>query len=111
MNLNSDDFTNLSVGDLKELIKKAAGEIDKRRKMDKKKTINELKKLAESRGFAINELFGPSAGGKRQGSGERLIKYQHPEDPDKTWTGQGRKPKWIGEWEASGRSTDELAVK
>jgi DNA-binding protein H-NS len=111
MNLNSDDFTNLSVGDLRELIKKAAGEIDKRRKKDKRKTLNEIKKLAESRGFELNELFGSEASGKRRGGGERPIKYQHPEDPAKTWTGQGRKPKWMAEWEASGRSVDELMVK
>lgn len=34
--------------------------------------------------------------------------YQHPEDPNTTWSGRGRKPGWIIEWVESGKPVEEL---
>lgn len=34
--------------------------------------------------------------------------YQHPEDPNTTWSGRGRKPGWILEWIESGKPVEEL---
>ena len=34
--------------------------------------------------------------------------YQHPEDPNTTWSGKGRKPGWIIEWMESGKPVEEL---
>lgn len=34
--------------------------------------------------------------------------YQHPTDPNVTWSGRGRKPGWIVEWVESGKPVEEL---
>jgi DNA-binding protein H-NS len=34
--------------------------------------------------------------------------YQHPENPNTTWSGRGRKPGWILEWIESGKPVEEL---
>lgn len=34
--------------------------------------------------------------------------YQHPEDPNITWSGRGRKPGWILEWVESGKPVADL---
>lgn len=34
--------------------------------------------------------------------------YQHPEDPNTTWSGRGRKPGWILAWIESGKPVEEL---
>jgi hypothetical protein len=40
-----------------------------------------------------------------------VILYRHPENPALTWTGgRGRPPKWIKDWEATGRSREEARV-
>jgi hypothetical protein len=40
-----------------------------------------------------------------------LLIYSHPEEPSLTWTGRGRKPKWVEAWIASGRTLDQLQVR
>lgn len=38
-------------------------------------------------------------------------KYVHPEDPTKTWSGRGKKPKWLEEHQAaSGKSLDSYLI-
>jgi DNA-binding protein H-NS len=45
------------------------------------------------------------------GAGRKIpFRYRHPTDPEKGWTGRGLPPKWLKEWEASGRSREELLI-
>ena len=37
-------------------------------------------------------------------------RYAHPEDPSLTWSGRGRRPRWVGEHLEAGKSLDDLAV-
>lgn len=36
------------------------------------------------------------------------VPYQHPEDNDLTWSGRGRKPKWVQDWIANGGTLEDL---
>ena len=38
-----------------------------------------------------------------------LVAYIHPENADLTWTGRGRKPKWVEVWLEKGGTLEELA--
>jgi len=38
-------------------------------------------------------------------------KYQHPDNPDKTWVGVGNKPQWVREHLNAGGSLDDLLIK
>lgn len=42
---------------------------------------------------------------------QAAVVYQHPDDPNLTWSGRGRPPKWVSLWlrEADGRSLDDLS--
>jgi DNA-binding protein H-NS len=51
----------------------------------------ELTDLAKQRGFDINELFGKG----RKGKGTVAVKYRDPKNPENTWTGRGRMPRWM----------------
>jgi DNA-binding protein H-NS len=37
-------------------------------------------------------------------------KYHHPQHPELTWTGRGRKPVWVQELLASGKTLKDLAI-
>jgi DNA-binding protein H-NS len=37
-------------------------------------------------------------------------KYQNPDDPSQTWSGRGKKPRWIGDRLAAGKSIEELLI-
>lgn len=105
------DLSKYSIEDLRSLIKDANAEIDKRRKVNRKKTLDEIKKVAEQHGFTLAELLSPARTSKVKGRGQKAVKYRHPDDPDKGWGGQGRQPNWIKEWLASGKSLSDLAAK
>src|SRR5262249_30711982 len=47
--------------------------------------------LAKEHGFEIGELFGKG----RKGKGTVAVKYRDPKNPENTWTGRGRMPRWL----------------
>lgn len=48
--------------------------------------------IAKEAGFEISDLF--SKGG-RKGKGTVAVKYRDPKNPENTWTGRGRMPRWL----------------
>ncbi len=101
------DLSNYTTEQLNQLKKDIDVEIQSRRKEDAKKAQQEMKQVAERYGFTLNDLVsGQPAKTRAKGK----VRFQHPSDAGKTWSGRGRKPVWIKEWEAGGRSLDELRV-
>lgn len=53
----------------------------------------EIEALAKEAGFRMEDLFA-----SRKGKPARMVpgvKYRHPDDASLTWTGRGRRPKWL----------------
>lgn len=38
-------------------------------------------------------------------------KYENPDNPSQTWTGQGREPNWYKEWISSGKPLEKLEIQ
>jgi DNA-binding protein H-NS len=53
-----------------------------------------LAQEAKKAGFDINELFGSRGRGPRKGV-RVMPKYRDPDNPQNTWTGRGRMPRWM----------------
>jgi len=108
------DLKTLSLKELKSLKTRVEKEIARRAVTEKKKALKELQAIAEARGFQLEELLG--AGGRRKARvvrrrparGKTVVKYRDPQDPKRTWSGRGRKPKWVQDWLAAGNSLDAL---
>jgi DNA-binding protein H-NS len=47
--------------------------------------------MAKEHGFDMGELFH----GRRKGKGSVAPKYRDPKNPEDTWTGRGRMPRWM----------------
>ena len=47
--------------------------------------------LVKDHGFEIGDLFGKG----RKGKGTVAVKYRDPQNPENTWTGRGRMPRWM----------------
>jgi DNA-binding protein H-NS len=45
--------------------------------------------LAKEHGFDIHDLFGKGR------KGTVAVKYRDPKNPENTWTGRGRMPRWM----------------
>ncbi|MGE5472584.1 MAG: H-NS family nucleoid-associated regulatory protein [Bacteroidota bacterium] len=108
------DISNLSIAQLKELQAAIPGEIAKRQTEEKQKVLDQMMALASSHGFSLDELLGKNVSkktGSNKAAGKKVqAKYRHPNQPDVTWTGRGRKPVWVADWVASGKSLDDLAI-
>ena len=102
------DLSSYTVKQLNELKKDIDKEIQSRSKEDAKKAQQELKQVAECYGFTLNDLVAGQQPTKTGSKGK--VRFQHPTDASKGWTGRGRKPFWVKDWEAEGRSVEELRI-
>ncbi|MFZ7092024.1 H-NS family nucleoid-associated regulatory protein [Primorskyibacter sp. 2E233] len=99
------DLDNLSRDELQALIKdaqKALKSVDARRMAEAKRAAE---KAAKEFGFSLDEVIGSGAKGSKGAP-----KYANPADPSQTWTGRGRKPNWVIEALASGKTLDDLSL-
>jgi len=101
------DLSSYSRQDLIKLRKQVEHELESRRRIDQRSARQELKDIAEKYGMSLADLITGIGSGEGRGPKGEIV-FRHPQDPAKGWSGRGRKPKWIKEWEASGRSLDEL---
>jgi len=115
------DVTVLSLVDLQQLQKDVKKQIRYKETSDKKDTLLALKALAEQRGFTLRQLVGKSAKKtatpKGNGDGELAPPkksgppiYFHPANSKKSWTGKGRKPKWVQHFLDQGKQLDDLKI-
>lgn len=101
------DLNALSLTELKQLEKnvaKAITSFEDRRKSEARAKVAEL---ARELGFSFDELAGSAPIRKRAASEP---KYRHPENAEITWSGRGRKPAWIVEALAAGKSLEDFAI-
>src|SRR3984893_7179035 len=63
-----------------------------REQQDRTELRNKVVALAEKAGVTVAALFG--RGRRRRSAG---VKYRHPKDPSLTWSGRGRRPKWLAD--------------
>lgn len=96
----------MSLSELKKLKKdvdKAINSYEERRKAE---LATELDAIARQKGFTLSELSATS----RKRKSTAAPKYRHPENPSITWSGRGRRPKWIAEALENGKSLDDLRI-
>ena len=103
--LNLETFSEDELNELGRLIDKERKNRDKNRVKDAQA---EMRRVAQKYGLTPEEAM---TGAQTKKKGTVAPKYRHPEDESKTWTGRGRAPKWVTEWEANGGSRDDLLIK
>lgn len=89
MAINVDKLPLKELLDLETRVKKA---IVSARDREKNEVRQEMMALAAKRGLSLTDVFG----GQRATKGSKVaVKYRSPDNPDDTWTGRGRQPKWL----------------
>lgn len=107
------DLNNLSLPELQQLQKDIVIAIERRKKMDREAALQAAQKAAAEMGFNLSELLGGEAGKKVDGRKGIIVKpkYRNPANPNETWTGRGREPKWVGAALNSGKTMQDLLIK
>lgn len=117
---------NLSSRELDALIKRAS---QRKKNLSKRKPVasvrKQITKLAQAEGYTLIELFGvrgPSA--RTAGTGTRKAKgkgpkpgikvapkYRNPANPQETWSGRGKHPRWMAALIAKGKKAEDFLIK
>jgi DNA-binding protein H-NS len=111
------DFSYMSYAELQHMQTVLADAMVQRRNQERELLMEEFAALARARGFALEDMF-PSAQGvipqevskPPQQRQPAPVKYRHPADPELTWTGRGKTPRWISSWLEEGKEMTALAV-
>ena len=103
MNFDLDKMTLKELRDLRAKLDRAINSYEDRKRREALAAIEEA---AREHGFNLTDL----PGAKPRKSGSVPPKYANPEDPTMTWTGRGRKPRWVQENLEGGKQLDDLLI-
>jgi DNA-binding protein H-NS len=121
------DITRLSAKELDALIdqaKKRKSTLNKRKPITVVRT--RLTALAKAEGYTIAELFGgaaakgsgapaaPATKARKSTKGYKLgkvaPKYRNPGNPEETWAGRGKPPRWLAVQLEQGRKLEDFLI-
>ena len=104
------NLSTLSVAELKSLRDEISVEMELRQKEERQKLLQEFRDKAKGLGISLEELMAVQKKSKSRAGGKVAAKYVHPADSALTWTGRGKRPRWVNDWLSDGKSLDELKV-
>lgn len=101
------DLDRMSLRELKELelkVQRARASVQDRSRAELRKKVEAM--IADA-GFKVSDIFGG-----RGGKGRTVAaKYANPDDPSETWTGRGRKPRWLTAKLQDGAKIEKFLIK
>jgi DNA-binding protein H-NS len=111
------NLSTLSDEELADLVAAAEGEIVARRERKKEEFLSSFREAMNALGLSPAEVAA-SLGGRRRGKGigstgrraQVQPKYRNPASPEQTWSGRGKKPKWLEVQIAKGKKVEEFAI-
>lgn len=100
------DLNSLSVSELEALKDRISGAIESKRNSELLELRSKVDELIDNSPFTLEEILEAKAMRKPV-----LPKYMMTDDPALTWTGRGRKPRWIVAYLEGGGSLEDLLIK
>jgi DNA-binding protein H-NS len=104
------DYKALSVEELNSVVSQATTAISQRRDLEIAEIQGEVVSLVEARGYSIEDIFPTGGKGKQKTKSKLAPTHQDPSNPSNTWTGRGRKPKWLAEALGSGAEIESFII-
>ncbi|EKT4087293.1 H-NS histone family protein [Stenotrophomonas maltophilia] len=120
------DLTRLSAKELRSLISTAEKQQTKILTRPTATAMrSKINKYVKDHGYTIEELYGissarPSGDPKRASArkstlgrklGKVAPKYRNPVNADETWTGRGKRPKWMAALVQNGKSPTDFLIR
>ena len=98
----------MSSKDLASLQQRIAVAIVNKQASEKSDLKRKLEELAAQSGFNVNELFGARTSSLK--GSKVAVKFRNPKDDTQTWTGRGRKPRWLVAALDAGNTVEECRI-
>lgn len=103
------DLSNYNLSELKGLQFDVEKEIKNRQQDEVKKAREQILAIAHDVGLPVEELLAAKATkARKSGQSNSVAQFRNPDDGAQTWTGRGRKPKWVLDALSNGKSMDDL---
>ncbi|PWK84707.1 H-NS family nucleoid-associated regulatory protein [Fulvimonas soli] len=103
------DIKSLNHNQLNDLISKAQQRQQELRKEKVAKLREKIHALIKAEGYAFEDIFGGRSKGRRSG-GTVAPKYRNPANPEQTWSGRGKRPRWFNDALKAGKKEKDLAI-
>ena len=100
-----ENINEYSLEDLKKIKKQVDQAINTYKSRVIANARKELEEKAKSLGFSLNEIVASAPVKSKVAA-----KYANPEDPNQTWTGRGRKPRWVEALIQTGNTLKDLEI-
>jgi len=103
-------LTYIELSQLEEVVYERMGELEKEQVT---KLRDKWKKDAVAHGLTFNDITGGGRKRKRDATTRKPVepKYRNPAKKSETWSGRGRKPKWVESALTSGKKLEDLLIK
>ncbi len=102
----NDNLDKMSLKDLRNLRNKVERAIESFEDRRKREALAAAEEAAREHGFNLAEL----TAAKARRSAKVSAKYANPDDPEMTWSGRGRRPRWIQDKLEQGKSLEDMAI-
>jgi DNA-binding protein H-NS len=104
------DYDSLSRQDLMKLRSEVDRAIANVGDREKRAAIKAAEAAAREHGFSLSDLVtsAPGRGRSAARGGGNPPRFRNPDNPEQTWSGRGRRPRWYNEAEAAGRPIEDL---
>ena len=91
------DISRLTIDQLTDLVGKAQTEMASRERQRRKDLRSELERRLTADGYKLHDIFPELGIGAANGRQRRKmpVRFRNPQNPDETWTGIGRSPRWV----------------
>jgi len=112
MDVNELDFHQMPEGEIHEVIARADAELDRRRQLKISEVRNQIKSLAASVGLNPEDLCDAKSARNPRGKAKpaRAIRFRNTANPAETWSGRGKRPRWLAQALTEGASLDTFRV-
>jgi DNA-binding protein H-NS len=105
----------LSVAGLEKLIQDAQEVIERKKSQDAKlaNARAEIERIAREAGVNVSDLIAQVSKGAAKTAGTRkpvAAKYRNSSDESQTWSGRGKRPRWLADALATGAVLDSFLI-
>lgn len=107
------DLNNLSIEELERVIADARERIEEKREEAVARARADIERIAASTGYSVEDLLGMGKSRPKGARPHRTVadKYRNPRDPSQSWSGRGKRPRWLQELLDQGGKLENFLVK
>ena len=102
----NDHLHEMSLEELWNLHEEVSSELSRKMTLKKAKLEERLRKISSA-----FYLFTENVKRERRPYPRVLAKYRNPNDPNETWAGRGKQPRWLAAALRSGKKLDQFLIR